>query len=78
MMTLAAMIGIDLHLLDVGQQRDHVAGIVGGHRELDGRRVERLGGRRAEKVVDRRGDAGGGGEVGIAQRQLQLASGWLA
>jgi hypothetical protein len=36
---------------------------------LHGRRIERLGGGRADEVVDRRGNAGRGGEVGVAQRQ---------
>ena len=36
--------------------------------------IERLGGRRADEIVDRGGDALGGGEVGIAQREAQLAA----
>ena len=36
---------------------------------LHGRGIERLGGRAAEEIVDRRGDALGGREVGVAQRE---------
>ena len=42
-------------------------------RQLNGRRIERLGDRRADIIVDRDGDALGRGEVGIAQRQAQMA-----
>ena len=42
------------------------------HVDLDGRGIERLGGRRADEIVDRRGDALGGGEVGVAQREPHL------
>ena len=53
---------------------DHVAVVLLRHGDADGRRIERLGGRRADEVVDRGGDALGGGEVGIAQRERS----WLS
>jgi hypothetical protein len=41
-------------------------------RDLHRRRIERLRDRGADIVVDRRGDALGGGEIGVAQREPQL------
>jgi hypothetical protein len=69
---LGRQIRLDLQLLDLGHQRHHVAMELGRDGELDGRGIEWLGGRRAEEVVHRRGDALGGGEVGVAQREPQL------
>src|SRR5712691_10769743 len=54
-----AEVGLDLQLLDLGQERHHVALVLGRHADLHGRGVERLGGRAADEIVDRRGDAGG-------------------
>ena len=42
---LGGEVGLDPQLLDLGQQRDHVAVESCGQRELHGRRIERLGGR---------------------------------
>ena len=50
---LGGEIGLDLQLLDLGQQRDHVAVEFRRDRDLHGRGIERLGGRRADEVVDR-------------------------
>ena len=72
MMILAAMIGLDLQLFDLGQQRDDVALEFRRNGELHRRGIDRLGGLGAEEVVDRRGDALGGGEVGIAQREAHV------
>ena len=44
----------------------------GGDRELHGRGIDRLGGLGAEEIVDRGGDALGGGEIGVAQRQPHI------
>ena len=44
----------------------------GRNRKLHGGGVDRLGGLDAEKVVDRGGDALGGGEIGVAQRQPHI------
>ena len=43
-----------------------------GKRQLHGRRIERLGNRRTDIIVDRLGDPFGRGEVGIAQSKPQL------
>jgi len=64
----AAVAGLDLELLDLGQKLHHVAAILLRHGDAHGRGIERLGGRDADVVVDGCGDALGGGEIGIAQR----------
>src|SRR5712691_7402029 len=69
---LGRKIGLDLQLLDFGQQRDHVAGVFLRQRELHGRVVLRHGDRPAEKVVDRGRDAFGGGEIRVAQGEPDL------
>ncbi len=43
-----------------------------GMRHLHGGGIDRLGGLGAEKVVDRGGNALGGGEIGVAQRQAHI------
>ena len=69
---LGRLVRLDLQLLDLGEERDHVAQVLLRHRDLHGRGVERLGGRHADEVVDGGGDAFGGGEVGIAQSEPHL------
>ena len=69
---LGGEIGIDLQLLDLRQQRDHVVGGFLRQRDLHRRGVERLGDRGADIVVDGGGDPLGGREVGVAQGQPHL------
>ena len=70
---LAGMSG-SICTFDLGQQRHDLAGELRRDGELDGRGIERLGGRRADIVVDGGGDALRRGEVGIAQREPQVGS----
>ena len=70
---LGGVVRLDLQLLDLGEHGDHVLRKFLRQRELHGRRVERLGDRRADIVVDGDGDALGRREVGVAQSEPQLA-----
>jgi hypothetical protein len=72
MMILAARSGSTCKLLDLGQQRDDVALEFLRDAQLHGGGIDRLGGLGAEIVVDGGGDALGGGEVGVAQRQAHI------
>src|ERR1019366_3180710 len=69
---LGREVRFDLQLLDLGQEGDDVALEFRGDGELHGRGIERFGGLDAEKIVDRGGDALGGGEIGVAQRQPHI------
>ncbi len=69
---LGGEVRFDLQLLDLGQERDDVALEFGRDRQLHGGGIDRLGGLDAEEVVDRGGNAFGGGEVGVAQRQPDI------
>ena len=60
-------LSIDLKLLDLGEHGHQVLRKFLRQRQLHRRRIERLGHRRADIVVDGDGDALGGREVGIAQ-----------
>src|SRR6266436_6491125 len=69
---LGGEIGFDLQLLDLGQEGDDVAFELRRNRKLHGRGIDRFGGLDAEEIVDRGGDALGGGEIGIAQREPHI------
>jgi hypothetical protein len=69
---LGGEIRLDLQLLDLGQEGDDVALEFGGDRQLHRGGIDRLGGLDAEEIVDRGGDALGGGEIGVAQRQPHI------
>src|ERR1700736_1415267 len=66
---LGGEVRLDLQLLDLGQEGDHVALEFRRDRQLHGGGIDRFGGLDAEKIVDRGRDALGGGEIGVAQRQ---------
>ncbi len=70
---LGGFVGFDLQLLDLGQHGDDLLRKFLRQRQLHGRRIERLGDRRADIVVDGDGDALCRGEVGVAQSKARLA-----
>lgn len=66
---LGGKVGIDLELLDLGEEGDDVALELRRDRKLHSRGIDRFGGLDAEIVVDRGRDPLGRGEVGVAQRE---------
>ncbi len=73
---LGAGVGLHLNILQPGDKLDDAPHVASGHNDIDGAGVAghgQLGIGFVDAVVDGLGDAVGGGEVGIAQGQLQLA-----
>jgi hypothetical protein len=66
------LVGLDVELLDVGEQAGHVGAAARRDRDADGRRIERTRDRLAEKGVDRLGHAARRRQVGIAQGKVEL------
>jgi hypothetical protein len=71
-MITRGLIGIDLQLLDVGQQADDAVLVVGRHIDMHGRRIADAGDGGAEIGIDRGGDARGGRQIRIVQREAQI------